>query len=164
MALYFAQINRKFFIEFFMSAEVYFRSPFGHLPVTFAQTRDSSSLIFSANLEPFRARLRGLEAEKAVFSPPPVYSVKPTSDVEYCAQRRQSIYCDISHAKSCVMGRFASRYTTHVETERIDRYDRQTDRMDRYIDRYIEWIDGKNGQMDRQMDRQNGQIRQIRQI
>ena len=68
-----------------MSAEVYFRSPFGHLPVTFAQTRDSSSLIFSANLEPFRARLRGLEAEKPVFTPPPVYSVKPTSDVEYCA-------------------------------------------------------------------------------
>ena len=63
---------RKFFMEFFMSAEVYFRSPFGHLPVTFAQTRDSSSLIFSANLEPFRARLRGLEAEKRVFSQPPV--------------------------------------------------------------------------------------------
>ena len=69
---------RKFFMEFFMSAEVYFRSPFGHLPVTFAQTRDSSSLIFSANLEPFRARLRGREAEKPVFTPPPVYSVKPT--------------------------------------------------------------------------------------
>ena len=67
---------RNFFMEFFMSAEVYFRSPFGHLPVTFAQTRDSSSLIFSANLEPFRARLRGLEAEKRVFTQPPVQSVK----------------------------------------------------------------------------------------
>ena len=76
---------RKFFMEFFMSAEVYFRSPFGHLPVRFAQTRDSSSLIFSANLEPFRARLRGREAEKPVFTPPPVYPLKKMSDVEYCA-------------------------------------------------------------------------------
>ena len=56
-----------------MRAEVYFRSPFGHLPVRFAQTRDSSSLIFSANLEPSFVPLRGREAEKAVFTPPPVY-------------------------------------------------------------------------------------------
>ena len=64
---------RKFFMEFFMSAEVYFRSPFGHLPVTFPQTLIVSSPIFSANLEPFRARLRRLEAEKRVFTQPPVY-------------------------------------------------------------------------------------------
>ena len=67
------QVYRKFFMNFFMFSEVYFRSPFGHLPVTFAQTRDSSSLIFSANLEPFRARLRRLEAEKRCFHTPPVY-------------------------------------------------------------------------------------------
>ena len=63
-------------MNFFMFSEVYFRSPFGHLPVTFAQTLIVSSPIFSANLEPFRARLRGLEAEKRVFTQPPVQSVK----------------------------------------------------------------------------------------
>ena len=68
-----------------MPAEVYFRSPFGHLPVTFPQTRDSSSLIFSANLEPLFVPLRRREAEKAVFTPPPVYPLKKMSDVEYCA-------------------------------------------------------------------------------
>ncbi len=61
--------NRKFFMNFFMLFEMYFRSPFSHLPVTFAQTRDSSYGDFSANLEPFRVSLRGLEAEKRVFSP-----------------------------------------------------------------------------------------------
>ena len=64
---------RNFFMNFFMFSEVYFRSPFGHLPVTFAQTLIVSSPIFSANLEPFRARLRGLEAEKRCFHTPPVY-------------------------------------------------------------------------------------------
>ena len=50
--------------------EVYFRSPFGHLPVTFPQTLIVSSPIFSANLEPFRATLRAVLSKKAVFSPP----------------------------------------------------------------------------------------------
>ena len=59
-----------------MFSEVYFRSPFGHLPVTFPQTLIVSSPIFSANLEPFRARLRGLEAEKRKKHTPPVYGVK----------------------------------------------------------------------------------------
>ncbi len=65
-----AEIINEFFKNYFHFFEVYFRSPFGHLPVTFAQTLIVSSPIFSANLEPLRARLRCVLSKIACFSPP----------------------------------------------------------------------------------------------
>ena len=87
-------------MNFFMFSEVYFRSPFGHLPVTFAQTLIVSSPIFSANLEPFRARLRGLEAEKRVFTQPPVYKRENLLGLSFgiVSWRLYSLTCDPSHA------------------------------------------------------------------
>ncbi len=84
------RIINEFFMNFFVSAEVYFWSPFGHLPATFAQTRDSSSLNFSANFGISRAPLLGLEAEKRVFYTPPVTSVKPWVRYGYCGRRPTS--------------------------------------------------------------------------
>ena len=96
----FDKVNRKFFMNFFMFSEVYFRSLFSHLPVTFGQTRDSSSLIFSANLEPSCAPLRCLEAEKRTFYTPPVYPLKKKSDCGFGAYRRTSLCCDPNHAET----------------------------------------------------------------
>ena len=71
------QMNRNFFMIFFLYSEVYFRSPFSHLPVRFPQTLIVSSLNFSANFGISRAPLLGLEAEKRTFYTPPVYPGKP---------------------------------------------------------------------------------------
>ncbi len=87
----FPKMSRKFFMNFFMLTEGYFRSPFSHLPVAFAQTLIVSSPIFSANLEPFRVSLRGLEALKLSFSALG-NTVKSWVRVNYCAY---------GHASAC---------------------------------------------------------------
>ncbi len=67
--------------KYFSLFEVYFRSPFGHLPVKKEHTRDSSYGDFSANLEPLRARLRAVLSKIACFHTPPVYRRKDGGSV-----------------------------------------------------------------------------------
>ena len=96
-------IINEFFKNYFHFFEVYFRSPFGHLPVTFAQTLIVSSPNFSANLEPLRARLRRVLSKIACFSPPTVYSLEDVGSVWLiCAYGHDSSYCDPSHAENSV--------------------------------------------------------------
>ena len=100
---FFEKVNRKFFMNFLMSAEVYFRSPFSHLPVRFRHSRICSSLIFSANFGISCAPVLGRQAEKPVFSPPPVYPVKQwVTRWSIYAWRRNSAGCDPSHPRGGV--------------------------------------------------------------
>ncbi len=83
-----------------MFSEVYFRSLFSHLPATFGQTLIVSSLNFSANFGISCAPLLGVEAEKRVFSPPPVYPGKHwVTRWSIYAWRRNSAGCDPSHPR-----------------------------------------------------------------
>ena len=69
------RIINEFFKNIFHFFETYFRSPFGHLPLTFRQTLIVSSLIFSTNLRILCVWLLCVFILISSFSPPPVYPV-----------------------------------------------------------------------------------------